>query len=246
MSVDTTGATRRFRARLCAGGCGLRFPVDDGSPLGERCPLCGAPTQFVDEPYTSAEVPTPAQDRPTTHAQTASAASVDLGAGAGGHTRRLGLLLDNVRSLRNVGGIFRTADGVGVSLAVLAGITPTPAHPGFAKTALGAELSVPWRRHADAIEAATQCLAEGWSLWALEGGERAVDLFAAQTRAAAHDRAVMLVLGHEVSGVDPRVLALCERVVFIPMLGHKRSLNVSVAFGIAAYALRAGLGAHVE
>lgn len=235
MSADTKDSPRRFRARLCVGGCGLRFPVDDGSPLGERCPLCGATTQFVDEPYTSAEVPTSVQD---------PAASDGGGAPTSmGHTRRLGLLLDNVRSLRNVGGMFRTADGVGVSLAVLAGVTPTPAHPGFAKTALGAELTVPWRRHADPIEAAQTCIDEGWSLWALEGGERAVDLFDAQTQAAAHDRAVMLVLGHEVSGVDPRVLALCERVVFIPMLGHKRSLNVSVAFGIAAYALRTGLGA---
>jgi tRNA G18 (ribose-2'-O)-methylase SpoU len=98
--------------------------VEHDSALGSQCPRCGRPTQFVDEAYASSELlPEHTGERP--------------------HVARLGVLLDNVRSLRNTGAIFRSADALGVSLAVLAGITPTPAHPGFAKTALGAELSVP-------------------------------------------------------------------------------------------------------
>jgi 23S rRNA (guanosine2251-2'-O)-methyltransferase len=210
---------RRFRARQCVGegGCGLRFPVDDGSPLGASCPHCGRPTSFVDEAYPSHEAP--------------------RGADVPRHAARLGALLDNIRSLRNVGSMFRTADGVGLELVVLGGVTPTPAHPGFAKTALGAESSVPWRGDADALRAAAQCVQDGWELWALEGGPRARSLFAADVLDAARGRAIMLVVGHEVSGVDPRILELCREVLYLPMVGRKGSLNVSVAFGVAAYAL---------
>ncbi len=213
---------RRFRTRQCVGppGCGLRFPVDDGSALGASCPHCGQPTDFVDQPYESQEAP-----RSTAPVSAAP---------------RLGALFDNIRSLRNVGSMFRTADGVGLELIVLGGVTPTPAHPGFAKTALGAEASVQWRGDADALRAAALCVTQGWELWALEGGSRATSLFESHALAEARGRAVMLVLGHEVSGVDPRILELCARVVFLPMSGKKGSLNVSVAFGIATYVLRYG------
>lgn len=223
MPSDSHGGPRRFRARHCGGptGCGLRFPVDDSSVLGASCPLCRSPTSFVDEPYETPQVPRATATHPTP---------------AG----RLGALFDNLRSLRNVGSMFRTADGVGLELVVLGGITPTPAHPGFAKTALGAESSVPWRADADALRAAAQCVEQGWELWALEGGAGATSLFAPQNVDDARGRAVMLVVGHEVSGVDPRILALCERVLFVPMAGIKGSLNASVAFGIAAYVLRHG------
>ncbi len=203
-------------------GCGLRFPVEHDSALGSQCPRCGQPTRFVDEAYASSELlPEHTGERP--------------------HVARLGVLLDNVRSLRNTGAIFRSADALGVSLAVLGGITPTPAHPGFAKTALGAELSVPWRAAPDPLAAAAACIDEGWALWALEGGATAVDLFAPATADASRGRGIMLVLGHEVSGVDPRLLAMCERVLYIPMVGRKRSLNVSVAFAVAGYAVQRGL-----
>lgn len=189
--------------------------------LGASCPHCGKPTAFVDEAYESHEAP-----RGTT-------AMTEEGA-------RIGALLDNLRSLRNVGSMFRTADGVGLEVMVLGGVTPTPTHPGFAKTALGAESSVPWWGDADALRAASRCVQEGWELWALEGGPRATSLFDPEAVLAARDRAVMLVVGHEVSGVDPRILELCARVVFLPMAGRKGSLNVSVAFGIATYVLRHG------
>lgn len=154
---------------------------------------------------------------------------------------RLEVLLDNVRSLSNVGSIFRTADGAGVAHLHLGGITPTPVHPKLAKTSLGAELRVPWTSHPDPCVAAEGLLARGCRLWALEGGTGSGSLFAAETfHARPSLGTLVLVLGHEVSGIDPRLLRVCERTLHLPMEGLKDSLNVSVAFGIAVYTLRYG------
>jgi 23S rRNA (guanosine2251-2'-O)-methyltransferase len=216
---------RQFRARCCT-ACGVRFPIEPGSDVAERlgasCPLCREGiTELVDEAYVTHTAPAGREhDAPPRCV--------------------LGALVDNVRSLSNVGSIVRTADGVGLELLVLGGITPTPAHPSLAKTSLGAERTIAWRARPDPLAAARECRDEGWRLWAIEAGERATSLFDPEVRAAALDQRVMLVLGHEVSGIDPRIVELCERVLFLPMLGHKGSLNVSVAFGIAAYALRFG------
>lgn len=228
----------RFRSRRCtAAACGLRFPVSDGSPLGARCPICGAPTEWVDGPYPTHGVP-PTAERPVDEAT----------AVAPGARLRVEALLDNVRSLSNVGSMFRTADGAGLAHLYLGGFTPSPEHPKLAKTALGAERSVPWSRHPDATTVAAELCARGKHLWALEGGPRSRSLFDPEVAAAAAERraagrAVVLVLGHEVSGVDPRIVEQCERVVHLPMMGSKDSLNVSVALGVAAYRLRFGLGA---
>lgn len=218
-------AKPRYRARRCtASACGLRFPVTSGSSLGERCPACGAPTSEVDDDYATHGAPAADQ----------------------GDRVRLEVLLDNVRSLRNVGSMFRTADGAGVAHLYLGGVTPTPDHPKLAKTALGAERSVPWSRHPDACTIATELCGTGRRLWALEGGPTSVSLFDPEVQQAVGERSaseggVVLVLGHEVAGVDPRIIDQCERVLHIPMMGHKDSLNVSVALGVAAYVLRFGL-----
>lgn len=230
-------ASARFRSRRCtaADRCGLRFPVADGSPLGARCPICGAPTEWVDAPYPTHGVP-PAGER----------AAVDREALPGARLR-VEALLDNIRSLSNVGSMFRTADGAGLSHLYLGGFTPSPEHPKLAKTALGAERWVPWSRHPDATTIAAELREAGKRLWALEGGPRSSSLFEPAVAAAAAERrasgeVVVLVLGHEVSGVDPRILEQCERVIHLPMMGSKDSLNVSVALGVAAYLLRFGLG----
>lgn len=217
----------RYRSRRCtAPACGLRFPVRDGSPLGERCPICSAPTEWVDPAYATHGV----------------APEADPG---GAPRPRVEALLDNIRSLRNVGSMFRTADGAGIAHLYLGGVTPSPEHPKLAKTALGAEGSVPWSRHPDAAAAAAELCARGRRLWALEGGPRSSSIFdPAVARAAVEprgDSTIVLVLGHEVSGVDPRILDQCERVIHLPMMGIKDSLNVSVALGVAAYLLRFGL-----
>lgn len=190
-----------------------------GTALGEACPHCGGPTLADVEPYESheARVMAAAPEGPEVSA-----------------------LLDNVRSLKNVGSMFRTADGAGLSHMHLAGFTPTPEHPALAKTALGAEKTVPWTLHRDGAAAAAWLADAGHRLWALEGGPRATPWFAAVGERAGGP--IVLVVGHEVSGIDPRILARCERVLALPMLGIKGSLNVSVAFGVALYSLRFGTG----
>jgi 23S rRNA (guanosine2251-2'-O)-methyltransferase len=209
-----------FVTRQCTrDDCRLRFPVAADSRLGDRCPHCGSDTA-VDVAYDS-------------HDARASGAEATAGA-------PLEVLLDNVRSLRNVGSMFRTADGAGVSHMHLAGFTPTPAHPQMAKTALGAEAAVAWTLHRDGAAAAARLASEGKRLWALEGGPRSRAFDADTVAAAQAGPSVVLVLGHEVSGVDPRILERCERVLRLPMLGTKGSLNVSVAFGVAVYWLRFG------
>ncbi|TPV93867.1 MAG: RNA methyltransferase [Myxococcales bacterium FL481] len=204
----------RFVSRKCT-ACGLLFPVDDASTLGRACPHCHAPTDRIGPAYDTEPVRARIDRRPH---------------------RRLEGLLDNVRSLTNVGSMFRCADGVGMGHLHLCGFTPTPAHPKLKKTALGAEASVPWSHHADAVVAAEYQLAQGKRLWAIEGGPRSESLYDLDLPNAAPEPLV-LVFGHEVSGVDPRLVDRCERVVRIPMRGIKGSLNVSVAFGIAAYHL---------
>lgn len=210
----------QFRARACQ-DCGLRFPVEDQSPLGAECPRCGAPTEFVDEAYETHE----------------ASATVEENAGP-----PLAALLDNIRSVRNVGSMFRTADGAGLSHMHLAGFTPTPEHPQMRKTALGAEASVPWTHHQDPVAAANLLVSRGHELWALEGGRDTPSLFDVELPPAPPDAPeIILVLGHEVSGIDPRVLEQCARVLRIPMAGVKGSLNVGVAFGVAVYTLRHAL-----
>jgi 23S rRNA (guanosine2251-2'-O)-methyltransferase len=97
---------------------------------------------------------------------------------------------------------------------------------------------VPWTQHLNALDAAQALKDQGLRLWALEGGPQAQSLFSCA--ADLPGAPILLVVGSEVSGVDPGLLALCERVVAIPMQGSKRSLNVSIAFGVAAYFLRYG------
>ena len=207
----------RHQTRKCTDPvCGLRFPTPAGTQLGARCPHCGAPTTLEDAPYD-------------THEVTRETATSGL---------RVEALLDNLRSVRNVGSIFRTADGAGVAHLHLGGFTPTPEHRQMGKTALGAETSVPWTLHRDPIAAAESLRHAGATLWALEGGAQTCSLLELLPEARALDRGpLVLVLGHEVSGVDPRLVERCHRVVHLPMAGIKGSLNVSVAFGVAAYLL---------
>ena len=222
----------KFVTRQCTrADCRLRFPVAADSTLGDRCPHCGADTA-VDLGYDSldARVPAAGTRAPARDARPVGPAGPAVAA-----------LLDNVRSLRNVGSMFRTADGAGLQHMHLGGFTPTPAHPQMAKTSLGAEATVPWTLHRDGAAAASWLQSTGHRLWALEGGPEAEDFYAMDLSERTGPP-IVLVLGHEVSGVDPRILACCEKVLRLPMLGSKGSLNVSVAFGIAVYGLRFARG----
>ena len=140
-----------------------------------------------------------------------------------------------MRSAWNVGAIFRTSDGLGVAKLHLCGITPTPENQSVAKTALGADQIIPWTQARNALSLAEKLLAEGVRLWALEQDERAIPV---STGWETDQRRIVLIVGNEVTGVDPALLDLCERIVFIPMQGQKRSLNVEVAFGVAVSAIK--------
>ena len=142
-------------------------------------------------------------------------------------------VVPDVRSAHNVGSIFRTADAAGLARVVLCGFSATPDHRGVAKTALGAQDSVPWTVVPDVHEAIRALRAEGFTIAALERADGAV----APEAVPASAFPLALVVGNEVSGVAPDVLAAADLVVGLPQYGTKASLNVSVAFGVAAYGL---------
>lgn len=144
------------------------------------------------------------------------------------------VLLDNIRSGWNVGSIFRSADGFGFDHAYLCGITPTPESEAVTKTSLGAEDTVTWSYHKDAVKLVKGLKKEGWTISALEDDTRAVSIL---TQEGGIQKSV-LILGSEVTGVDPELLDLCDAIYYIPMRGDKKSFNVAIAFGIAAYALK--------
>ena len=124
------------------------------------------------------------------------------------------VICDNIRSLENIGSIFRTSDGLMIDKIFLCGICGTPPSPKISKTALGAEENIPWEYH----------------FWAWKLVENAISLekFKPQFPLA-------LVVGNEIKGVSESILKRADKIVYIPMFGKKESFNVSVAFAIAAY-----------
>ncbi len=146
----------------------------------------------------------------------------------------ISVLVDNIRSAWNVGSILRSADGFGFSHAYLCGITPTPEQDAVKKTSLGAEDFVTWSHHKDAVKLIKGLKKTGWKVLALEEHERAQSIAAQKWQLQEN---IVLIIGNEVTGVDPELLDLADEIYFIPMRGQKRSFNVANAFSIAAYAL---------
>lgn len=143
------------------------------------------------------------------------------------------LVLDNIRSLYNVGSMFRTADGFGVSRIFLCGITGTPEQNGLKKVSLGAENSVAWEHHPATWRVVEKLRAEGYTIVGLETDKRATPL--TEVRFTGN---IALVVGNEVRGLTSALRKRLDAMVEIPMLGMKGSFNVSVACGVALYALR--------
>lgn len=143
------------------------------------------------------------------------------------------VVLDRVRSAYNVGSIFRTADAARVAHVHVTGFTPTPDHRKVAKTALGAEDTVPWSHDADPAALLDRLRAAGYTLAALEQTSRPTPIGAVRPA----DFPLALVLGNEVDGVQQALIDRCDLALEIPQYGAKHSLNVSVAFGIAAFGL---------
>lgn len=142
------------------------------------------------------------------------------------------VLLDDVRSMYNVGAFFRTADGAGIERLLLSGITARPPKNQISKTALGAEDTVPWEPASDAAASVERLRAQGYEIAAIETSVRSVDLFDWQPRFP-----VCLLFGHEVDGLRADLLDCCDTHVRIPMLGRKHSLNVASAGAVVLYEL---------
>lgn len=144
----------------------------------------------------------------------------------------LTVVLDDVRSMHNVGSVLRTADAFRVSEVVLCGITGTPPHPEIHKTALGAEDSVSWRYMPSALDAVNQLKLQGCTVLSVEQAEGSTMLHEFHPRSNCH---YAVVLGNEVKGVHQEVIDICDGCLEIPQFGTKHSLNVSVTAGIVIY-----------
>jgi tRNA G18 (ribose-2'-O)-methylase SpoU len=153
-------------------------------------------------------------------------------------SREIFAILPNVRSAHNVGSIFRTADAVGVSKIYLCGVTPVPGQRGragrdLAKTALGAEVYLPWEKHSSAAALIKKLKQKKVRVVALEQSKNAIIIGKYRPKFP-----LAILLGNEVRGIPPRTLRLVDDIIQIPMLGKKESLNVAVAAGIALFHLR--------
>lgn len=142
------------------------------------------------------------------------------------------VILDNVRSLNNIGSVFRTSDAFRVEKICLCGITATPPSPEIHKTALGAEESVSWEYYPETMQAVERLRAEGYTICALEqvNGSVALDRFEPQPAGR-----YAVIAGHEVNGVDQRVVDAADICLEIPQEGTKHSLNVAVSTALAIW-----------
>jgi len=218
-----------FHIRLCM-SCGLRYPVEDGDLSRTRCPVCQGDTQLVAAYPLQAENWVPFKD-PALH---------------------LEALLDNVRSALDVGSIFRTAHGLGLKHLYLCGITPTPEESDVQEVSLGAEKSIPWTYRKDSVMILQALKEQGYKAFALAHDESAISIkeivHARRRRKSDSDESrtttskarkisptdkVALVLGNEMTGVDPDLFHICDEVVYIPMRGNSRPSDVVTAFAVA-------------
>jgi len=142
------------------------------------------------------------------------------------------VVLDNVRSLNNVGAIFRTADAFLLESIYLCGITSTPPHPEIHKTALGAEDAVDWKYLENIEDALIELKAKNYIIFAIEQAKGSISL---QDLTLEKGREYAVILGNEVKGVQQNIVDMCDGCIEIPQYGTKHSLNVSVSGGIVIW-----------
>jgi len=147
------------------------------------------------------------------------------------------VICDNIRSLENIGSIFRTSDALGVAKIYLCGICGTPPNDKITKTALGAEKTIPWEYYKQTGRLIDKLKKQGTQIVALEqdlparrAGKRSIDF-----RKFKPKFPMALIVGNEVKGISKAILKKCDKIIELPMKGKKESLNVSVSFGIAGY-----------
>lgn len=142
------------------------------------------------------------------------------------------IVLDNVRSLYNVGSVFRTADAFRAEAMYLCGITATPPHREIHKTALGADETVFWKYFKTAESAAVELKDRGWKIVAVEQAEQSIALNTFQFE---RNEKIALIFGNEVSGVSDGVMKIADSCIEIPQAGTKHSLNISVSAGVVVW-----------
>lgn len=142
------------------------------------------------------------------------------------------VVLDNIRSLNNIGSVFRTSDAFLVESLMLCGITAVPPNQEIHKTALGAENSVDWKYAEDSVDAVNKLKADGYLVYAIEQVQSSVmlDVLTLDT-----SKKYAVVLGNEVKGVQQEVVDVCDGTIEIPQYGTKHSLNVSITAGIVIW-----------
>jgi len=214
-----TMSLNSFEIRLCD-SCGLRYPFTAGHPHGTRCPACMGYTRVI---LSRELILEPKPVRPDfIHPKKAN--------------NKLAVVLDNIRSAWNVGSILRSADGFGFDHAYFCGISPTPENEAVTKTSLGAEKSVAWSYQKDAVKLVDELRNDDWKVLALEEDSRAKEL-KKDLHVKQENQNRLLIVGNENTGVDPELLDMCHEIYYIPMSGEKKSFNVAIAFGVAAFAL---------
>ena len=150
--------------------------------------------------------------------------------------KQIVVLLHNIRSVYNVGSIFRTADALGVEKIYLSGYTPTPTdkfnrpRKDIAKVALGAEKNIKWDYSKNPIKIIEKFKKEKFQIIGLEQSKKSVDYKKIKIKTPS-----LFIVGNEVGGIDQKILDICDMVAEIPMQGQKESLNVSVAFGVGLF-----------
>ena len=145
-------------------------------------------------------------------------------------------ILDNIRSVYNVGAIFRTAVGLGSNQVYLCGITPTPNHKNFTKTSLGAENSLKWKKSLNCVKQCKSLKEIGYQLISIESTAESISLVNMK-KDNLYGKKIAVIVGNEITGIDPEVLFLSDLVISIPIIGKNKSFNVTTALGIALFHL---------
>ncbi|MDO9547105.1 MAG: TrmH family RNA methyltransferase [Pelolinea sp.] len=195
--------------------CKFRFPDTNSQQPQIPCPICNSPTNLVNTIDLS-------QDNRRNNFWKIPQSFIAV--------------IDNVRSVYNVGAIFRTAIGFGLSKIYLCGITPTPSHKNFSKVSLGAEKYMLWERSLNCVDLIIALKNAGSKIVSVETSKNATSILDANK-----DNFIWkdfaLVVGNEISGIDPKIISMSDLVFSIPINGENKSFNVTTAFGIALYHL---------
>ncbi len=199
--------------------CRFRFPSNLTIEVFQNCPLCKNKLQPVGKPFANQKK----GNKPQIFSP-----------------QKIRLLLDNLRSTHNVGSIFRTANCASISHIYCCGTTPTPNHSKFSKSSLTADETISWSYERNSLDIVQGNKQEGCAVVSVEVADNATSVFA-NSLMKVRSGCILLVVGNEISGVDPMILDESDSVVYIPMLGTKTSLNVSIAAAIALYSFRFSL-----